>query len=426
MRHFVLIMLLLPCIAGCSSGNGSSEPAGWDRIAKVLSTVPSDALCVTYAENSRSASEILDSASIFLDLGIEKLRTGMAVSECFNGTTVKVLTLAPIKNREFADSSSNLHRVMDSARSRHLLSEFIPDAPALGQGEGVLILTQSGPQLRVAARHIDEGRSILDADNFKLAAFAAQGAPRMTILRNSGARRLLDKEFLGGAFPVRSSAEFLHDAAQWTTFIPGHGGEMTIIPVPYSTGICYFQMLQSLPTGRSRLGNILPEGTEVAISLSISPEFRNAYETYLDAGVKLTQYRRRLAVLEETSGKDPLKWEKEQDIREVALVTLGADRVVMVRPAKRTEDSECTDNPYRGFIPALYGSAFRIPDDSAVASRHGWYVIGSRSSVETLTEDSLTENRIGWPSKSCHFIIFNSGRYTAWDKTGIKTWNSNQ
>lgn len=425
MRHIILIAVLI-CLAGCRNNDAGVKPSGWDRIAKVLSTVPSDALCVTYLENSRDASEMLDSTSAFLGLGIEKLRTGMAISECFNGATVHVLTLAPVKNREFEDSTSALWHTMDTARSRHMLAEFIPDAPSLEQGEGVLIVTASGPQLRVTARHIGEGRSILDAENFKVAAYAAQGAGRMVIMRNSGARRILGQDFLEGAFSIRNAADFLHDAAQWTTFVPEGNGQMSIIPTPYPNGICYTQMLASLKPGRSRLGDVIPAETDLAVTLSVSPEFRQAYETYLDAGVKLTSYRRELSELETATGKDPLKWEKEQDIREVALVISGQARAVFLRPGRKVADSECADNQYRGFVPALYGSAFRTGDDSTIACKDGWYVVGSSKDVETFIYGDEVDHAVKWPSKPCRFIIFNSGRFAAWDKNGIKTWNSNQ
>ena len=96
-RHIALLAAALFC-TGCGSGDGSGEPAGWDRAAKVLSTVPSDALSVTYSESSRHLPPCIDSSSVFDGLGLERLRTGLALSLCFNGSTVPVLTLAPIRS----------------------------------------------------------------------------------------------------------------------------------------------------------------------------------------------------------------------------------------------------------------------------------------------------------------------------------------
>ena len=425
-RHIALLAAALLC-AGCGSGDGSGEPAGWDRAAKVLSTVPSDALSVTYSESSRHLPPCIDSSSVFDGLGLERLRTGLALSLCFNGSTVPVLTLAPIRNREADDSTSALSGTIGLARAKGLEAEFVPDAPALKEGEGALIITPSSPQMRVARRHIGEGRSILDAENFRQAAFAAHGASQMTVMRNSGARRLPDMTLLEGVYTAGAISDFLHTAAQWTTFVPEGDGTVEVIPTPYPAGICYYQMLGSLPESRIRLGEVLPAGTETVVALALPEGFRAAYEGYLDAEVRLSSYRRHLEVLGKNCGKSPLDWEKELDFKEIGLVVSNGHKAVFLRPAKKAEDFGVRTNPYPGFVHALYGSAFRLRDDSAIACSRGWYIIGSEADVQALApaQDDRQE-RLEWHSRPGHFVISSSGRIMAWDKNGIRIWNSNQ
>ena len=114
---------------------------------------------------------------------------------------------------------------------------------------------------------------------------------------------------------------FLGRVADWTVLKPVSGG-FTVLPVCGASDDAYFSnILASLPFGDSRLGPILPLETSFALAMPVSqPEMRQAVERYQDASVKLTRYKRTLEELRKASGKDPVKWEKELGIQEIARV----------------------------------------------------------------------------------------------------------
>ena len=185
-------------------------------------------------------------------------------------------------------------------------------------------------------------------------------------------------------------------------------------------------MMESLPPAESRLGSVLPIGTEFAIALCAPcNEFRSSYEKYLDAGAALTKYSRRLEELKNESGKDPLKWEKELGVKEVALVQENGRRVLLLR-GKECPDAAPSANPYRGFIAALYGETFSLQDDSYQASALGWHIYGSEKAVRSFALCEEREEDLKWPSRDTHLIFYRTGSFLVWDKKGLKIWNSNQ
>ena len=186
-------------------------------------------------------------------------------------------------------------------------------------------------------------------------------------------------------------------------------------------------MFPPLPFGDSRLGDILPADTEFAVSLPVpQPEFREAYEKYVDASVRYTQYVRRIASLEKLTGKSPLDWELETGVREVALIAWNGAKVAAVRPAKAPEDAAPAENQWKGFIPALYGSAFSLPDDSVCATVSGWLVYGSREDVDGFLESQARIVETEWPRRGVHIVMYKSGTFVCWNKKGISLWNSIQ
>ena len=86
------------------------------------------------------------------------------------------------------------------------------------------------------------------------------------------------------------------------------------------------------------------------------------------------------------------------------------------------------ENPRRGFLPALYGNAFALADDSCTACSRGWQIYGSPEAVEAFIAAERPEDPVlNWPGKGCRFIIHQPGKTLAWGKKGIKLiWNSTQ
>ena len=95
------------------------------------------------------------------------------------------------------------------------------------------------------------------------------------------------------------------------------------------------------------------------------------------------------------------------------------------RPARPAAEHEPYDNPWRGFLPALYGSAFALADDSCAACSRGWQIYGSPDAVAAFLEAESPEAGPDWPSKGVRAVVYQPEETLAWGKKGIKlTWNS--
>jgi hypothetical protein len=236
------------------------------------------------------------------------------------------------------------------------------------------------------------------------------------------------KGWLQDFFPRRELTRFLGSVDDWTVLTPAGSG-FDVTPVCENDDVFYANILEALPFGDSRLGAILPQETRFALAMPVAlPQLRDAVERWQDASVKLTVYEKQLEALRKESGKSPLKWELEQNVREVALVHFDGGVVALVRPARPATEREPYENPWRGFLPALYGNAFALADDSCTACSRGWQIYGSPEAVEAFIAAERPETPATvWPGKDCRFVIYQPGKTLAWGKKGIKlSWNSTQ
>ena len=420
------LLLALPLLLCCGNpGRKTDAPVQEKRIPELLAAVPSDALGVICFDRCAEGLRLYDSTSVLQKLDLSDFKNArMALSLCYNGSLVPVLALDT--HRAEADSAAALKALTEQAASLKVFSHYFEPDPAAGR-QGMLILSPSEAQITAVRRHVTQHTSILDAPYFRQALSAA-GGDDFVIYRNSGAERLAPKGWMQEFFPRRELTGFLRQLADWTVLTPAADG-FSVQPVQGPADSYFANILSLLPFSDSRLGAVLPDSVRFALALPVSnPAFREAFERWQDASVKMTRYRRTLDALRKESGKDPLKWEKEIDVRELALVQDGEGRaVVLVRPGKAVADRPAGENPWRGFIPTLYGSAFTLADDSCEAARDGWYVYGSPADVQAWLDAKRPETASKWPGKGCRFIIYEPERTLAWGKKGLRlTWNTNQ
>ena len=420
------LLLALPLLLCCGNpARKTDAPVQEKRIPELLAAVPSDALGVICFDHCAEGLRLYDSTSVLQKLDLSDFKNArMALSLCYNGSLVPVLALDT--HRAEADSAAALKALTEQAASLKVFSHYFEPDPAAGR-QGMLILSPSEAQITAVRRHVTQHTSILDAPYFRQALSAA-GGDDFVIYRNSGAERLAPKGWMQEFFPRRELTGFLRQLADWTVLTPASDG-FSVQPVQGPADSYFANILSLLPFSDSRLGAVLPDSVRFALALPVSnPAFREAFERWQDASVKMTRYRRTLDALRKESGKDPLKWEKEIDVRELALVRDGEGRaVVLVRPGKAVADRPAGENPWRGFIPTLYGSAFTLADDSCEAARNGWYVYGSPADVQAWLDAKRPETASKWPGKGCRFIIYEPERTLAWGKKGLRlTWNTNQ
>ncbi|MBR4524205.1 MAG: hypothetical protein IKP15_01475 [Bacteroidales bacterium] len=426
-KSIIALLAALPLLFACGNPPRNANAVREERrIPELIAAVPSDALAVICYDRASEGMQLLDSTNVLQQLDLTAFKNArMALSLCYNGSLVPVLALDA--GRVEADSVSAVNTLLAQASTLRLQAEYVrPDPDA--KRRGFVLITPSNAQLTAVRRHLTEYTSILDAPGFRQA-LAAAGGQDFIIFRGGGApERLAPKGWLQEFFPRRELTRFLGTVADWTVLTPAGDG-FQVAPVCERDDAFYANILASLPFGESRLGAILPQDVRFALALPVAlPELRKAVVRWQDASVKLTAYEKQLAALRKESGKDPLKWEQEVNVREVALVHFGGGVVALVRPAKPATEREPYENPRRGFLPALYGNAFALADDSCTACSRGWQIYGSPEAVEAfIAAERPEEPVLDWPGRGCRFIIHQPGKTLAWGKKGIRLiWNSTQ
>ena len=427
-KTIVAVLVLLPLLFACGNPPRKAGAVREERrTPELLAAVPSDALAVICYEHCADGMRLYDTTSVLAQLNLTAFKNArMALSLCYNGSLVPVLALDC--GRAEADSVSAVSALRAQAANLKLHTEYYPSDKESGR-RSFLVITPSEAQLTAVKRHLGEYTSILDAPGFRQALSAA-ASNDFVIFRNSGAERLAPKGWLQEFFPRRDLTAFLSALADWTVLTPAVGG-FSIQPVCDASDTYYANILGSLPPADSRLEAILPCEVRFAMSLTVSnPQLREAVERWQDASVRLTRYQKALDERKKAAGKDPLLWEKELDIREVALVRFDGGTVALVRPAKAATEHEPAANTRPGFLPVLYGSAFALADDSTTATYGGWHVFGSDSDVRAFLEaerPAKEEPRIELPGKGCRFLLYEPEKTLAWGRKGIDLiWNSNQ
>ena len=420
------VLILVLCACGGGNGSGGTAPLPASRTPELLAAVPSDALVVMCYNHCSEGMALYDSTSVLQKLDLTAFKKApMALALCYSGSLMPILALDA--GRADADSASAVHSLLEQAASLKLKAGYIrPDPEA--KRRGFVVITPSSALYQSVQRHLTEYTSILDAPRFPQALKTA-ASEEFIAFRGSGAERMIPKGWLKDFFPRKELTAFLDALADWIMLVPEKGG-FNVLPC-YSNDDTYFtNILASVPLSDSRLGPLLPSGTRLALTLPVRhQQLRQAVDRWQDASMRLTRHRNELSELGRQAGKDPLKWEQEVDVCEVALVHFDGEAVTLVRPARNVTDREMGENPWRGFLPALYGKAFALADDSYTAIWNGWHIYGSAAAVQAFLEAERPEEGAGsdWPGKSCRLLIRESDKTLAWDKNGIKlTWNSNQ
>lgn len=423
-KSLLTLLFVLPLAFACGGGARKTDaPLPERRIPELIASVPSDALAVMCYDRCAEGMALYDSASVLHRLDLSAFKNArMALSLCYAGSLMPVLALDAGRSQA-ADSASAVSGLLAQAAALKLHADYIrPDSEA--KRRGFVVISPSRALLQAVRRHLSEYTSVLDAPGFR-AALAAAASDDFIIFRGSGAEKLVPRGWMQDYFPRRELTGFLQSVADWTVLTPESGG-FSVTPVCDASDTYYANILASLPFSDSRLGALLPADVRFALALPVSqPALREAVERHQDASVRLTRYRKTLDDLRQASGKDPLKWEKELDLREVALVHFGGGAVTLVRPAREAADRGPEENPWRGFLPALYGSAFALADDSCTATWRGWQVYGSEAAVQAFIGAERPDGgpAFKWPGKNCRFVLRTEDRLLAWEKKGIRLYS---
>lgn len=400
-------------VAACAHGPQQQRDS-----SPLLRTVPSDALVVMDFDHcSDIFSYLVDSTSTMAKLSFGQLGDAHCVlSYVYTGQMEPILAIDTGKAP--ADTTDSITELLAQAPGLGLKAEFFPDGWADGERSAIIITHASATEPSVL-RHIAGMTSIYEADSFRDALMAAGSGKGTIYLRNSGLDKTVPKTFLQEYVVRNQLIGFLKKSADWTVMDVTPSKPLGINTVLGPSMEHYTNLFSSIPMGESKLGGVLPSDAEFAVSQPLTEGFRAQYESYVDACVKLTKYNKRIAELKAASGKSPLVWEKEQAIQEVAYVCWNGSRYVLARSAKAMENTAVCENAYAGFMSALYGELFAVPD-SFVAVKDSWMIFGEEDSVRDFIDcDGILEED-QWQYKSCHFVVYRPDRRLSWDPKGIR------
>ncbi|MBO4567222.1 MAG: hypothetical protein J5695_08360 [Bacteroidales bacterium] len=411
MRKCVLLLFvlsLLPLFSSC----GQDAHVASSEAPELFRAVPSDALGAGYFSRlDHALDRMTDSTCILRTIDYGRLSRAKAVVALCDVSSIVPL-VAIEAGKASPDTSAVAASVMalaDSAKVQCLYT-------TLGE-HNVLLLSPSETVITIAGRHLASGSSILDAPDFDLVAQALPGGD-VTVYRNRGAHKLFSNRVDAG---IRAAViPFLRDASEW--MIVSDGSLVTIQPgaEKYFSSFC-----SSLEAAPSRFSEVLPEGAGFYIDIPISgtAEYRDAYELWLDARVALESYNARLSKVGKACGKDPRIWEKDLDVREVAVANYPYGTVNFLRVKNKESNKGVAVNPWTGYVRALYGDAFN-PADSCVMRSGNWIISGSRKALDSLIFNQAAVR--DWPAKA-KAMAGTPAERLVWNKDNIiNLWHSNR
>lgn len=410
MRRLILYALTLLAAVACQAVSGDAQRAS---APEMLRAVPSDALCVGVFERCDNAMEqMLDSASVLRSLDYGKFgRHRAVVALCDVGSIAPLLIVETDKaepGEGLRAATDTLPQTLSLAAQADSFKVF--SAQLALSRHNILLLSPSATVLTVVHRHLSSETSILDAPYFD-GVLEAMGTADAIAWRNSGAAKLFPLQLC--SIPRKQLVAFIKGASEWTV---AAGGKLHTVQPQAEKYYCNF--LGVIEDGPSKLGSAFPGQAELVIDLPIAdvPAWRRAYETLMDARVELEAYNKNIQALKKTSGKSPLDWEKELDVKEVVYVATSEYSLNMVRCGKSGKQDGVKKNPASGFVRALYGEPFN-PADSCCIRSGKWIISGPRAVLDTLT----LKTSKNWPATSVAAIQV-PGRRLTWTKDNIILW----
>lgn len=391
-----VLLLIVPFLAALSCGGGAGAPG---RLSELLLAVPADAVCAgQYSRLDNALAGMSDTLSPLRKISAGSLSRSEAVlALCNVGRLVPLLVVDA--GRCSADTSAALSGLVascDSLRLPHMIVQ-------LGKRKAFVAST-SHTVLDVSSRHIKGGASLFDAPHFTLVQEAFPDGDAV-VCRSESAKSWLSCRL--PALPAKVVNRFVKEASAWTII-----SKDAIRTVQPSSASFFCNMLEALHEQKCRLSAVLPDTAALAIGLPMVADggYRAAYESWCDARAVLPAYNKRLQACEKASGKNPLDWEKEQGVKEVALVLIPASdggfyRLNMVRTSSSSrEEPKVVKNACAGFVRALYGEVFEVCDSCVLRSSE-WLVSGS---AEALDAYRLPESQQALPS-SAKALVYTPG-----------------
>lgn len=409
MKSAPLIVAIL--LVSCARVQAPEESA-------LLRTVPSRAVAVMHFGRCEAALEfLLDSTSVFRQLDYGRLGDSeMVLSYDYSAGLIPLLSVDA--GRASADTSSTVRKILQQAESLKLNALYTAD---LLPKRAAVLLSPSVAAIDEALGHIESGASVLDAPDFAGASALADGSAGNIILKNESAGRWLPAKMLKGQVDRREMVRFVSGAAQWTVLsfkdLSREGISVRAFTGDKRKYLAEF--ISRLPAGESKLAAALPDTAHFIVDLPLKDwkQYTDGWKECLDARADLSKYKGRLAGLKKRFGKSPDAWLAEMCPRELALVRWESSELLLLRSGHKRKGG-LAENPFPGYIPAIFGEIFRIADDSCTTVWEGWTLFGSADDIAAWGDAARAGTLKGMP-RSAKFYMKNDAVCLSADSKNI-------
>ena len=359
----------------------------------LLRAVPSDAAAVLVLDGSSAASSILaDSSGIlkgFLAPRNPELmaflqsigRKKMAVSLHNSGSLVP-LVVAQV------EEGDTLARKM--AAQAGLKTDW---------KEGFLMASRSETFVGAAARHLEEGHSLLGTRGLKDLVGHLSGHA-VLLLSHAHADKLL--EVYAGK-PYRK-ASFVKGLTAWSGWVLQEDKDQLLLKGTALEGESwesYFAAFKGAPASAPEFPEVVPYYTATALSVPVGD-----VEAYLASRRKEEDGKGRLGAfskeLKTKSGRpmSPEEWFRSLQPRELVKISFYSGEklreALLVRSSKDLRLGAESANPYRGCLAIVAGDAFSAVDTVCASIGNRWSAYADVPTLQALQEQSVKE----YPLKS--------------------------
>lgn len=289
-------------------------------------------------------------------------------------------------------------------------------------GCSAILLTVSDYAIAAQEYSMAAGKSVLDAAGFSEALSNAPMSQGVTMFFSNKESAKLPAKFLSGEFERQRLRTFIARFASWTVISYAGDTLYDIMPVAGDDIFYGANMFRDMKAETSCISSILPRSTLFVLDLPLSSwkKWRQAYGGWLDSQTKMPAYRRRMSDVKAATGKDPYEWEKMLNPREIAFVHFGKHKLVAIRSGSRFNPHDPAPNPYRDCLPAVFGNAFQLLDDSFYASTGKWILIGSEDGVKSFLASDKKQMLPAFDGKKIKYGVFRAGT-SLWSE-GNKTF----
>jgi len=328
----------------------------------LMHVVPSDAISVAYYNSCDTClARMVDSTDKYNSIALGCLSKRPAAFSYNKGRSL-IPMLAIDLGAELSEANPEVRTAIQSLRSLGFRYRCVSV-----EGSNILVVSASEELLSAVIFHLDSGESILSSEGFADAYCESE----THYIRNSTVAPLVKLMF--PLDPVRDSlfTAYLRKACDWLVLKDTGNGAYDMIPCRSDDARYFVNVFNGLEGGVS----LMPQSGEtvafIDLVLNDWRKYRENFEKYLDSENELVSLKKQKA------------WAESFEPLEIAKYKWTDGEVLLARGRKMPKDTtQIVPNKISGFIPALFGSAFSLQEESHSSYAGGWLILGSEKNIE--------------------------------------------